>query len=175
VKGGNPLAPVCTDCHTAHQIRRVEAEAWKLEIVRECGTCHAESLRTYRDTFHGQVTALGFTRTARCSDCHGAHTVRPVRDRASMVNPANRVATCRKCHPDANENFARFDPHADPDNPTRNPWLYRAARFMRWLLVGTFAFFGLHTAVWGIRSLTSGRRGSAPPPGGGPEGEDGGA
>ncbi|MBI4012279.1 MAG: cytochrome c3 family protein, partial [Candidatus Rokubacteria bacterium] len=69
---GNPIAPVCSDCHSAHEIRRVETEAWKLDIVRECGTCHVESLKTYRDTFHGKVTALGFTRVARCSDCHGA-------------------------------------------------------------------------------------------------------
>jgi len=163
VKGGNPLAPVCTDCHTAHQIRRVEAEAWKLEIVRECGTCHAESLRTYRDTFHGQVTALGFTRTARCSDCHGAHDILPAGDPRSRVSPANRVATCRTCHPAANVNFVKYDPHADPDNRARNPLLYYAARFMTWLLVGVFAFFGLHTSLWGARALVARRRGAAPP------------
>jgi len=164
VKGGNPLAPVCTDCHTAHQIRRVEAEAWKLEIVRECGTCHAESLRTYRDTFHGQVTALGFTRTARCSDCHGAHDVLPSRDPLSRVNPANLVTTCQTCHPAANVNFVKYDPHADPGNRARNPLLYYAARFMTWLLVGVFAFFGLHTSLWGARALVAMRRGAAPPP-----------
>jgi hypothetical protein len=135
----------------------VETEAWKLDIVRECGTCHAESLRTYRDTFHGKVTALGFTRVARCSDCHSAHMVRRVSDPASTVSPTNRVTTCRKCHPGATENFALYDPHADPGNPVRNPWLYRASGFMRWLLVGTFSLFGVHTAVWGIRSLVGER------------------
>jgi hypothetical protein len=135
----------------------VETEAWKLDIVRECGTCHAESLRTYRDTFHGKVTALGFTRVARCSDCHSAHMVRRVSDPASTVSPTNRVTTCRKCHPGATENFALYDPHADPGNPVRNPWLYRASGFMRWLLVGTFSLFGVHTAVWGVRSLVGER------------------
>lgn len=163
VKGGNPLAPVCTDCHTAHQIRRVEAEAWKLEIVSECGTCHAESLRTYRDTFHGQVTALGFTRVARCSDCHRAHDVLPSRNPRSPVNPANRVTTCQKCHPAANVNFAKYDPHADPENRARNPLLHYAARFMTWLLVGVFAFFGIHTTLWGARALVAKRRGGLPP------------
>lgn len=163
VKGGNPLVPVCTDCHTAHQIRRVEAEAWKLEIVSECGTCHAESLRTYRDTFHGQVTALGFTRVARCSDCHSAHDVLPSRNPRSPVNPANRVATCQKCHPAANVNFAKYDPHADPENRARNPLLHYAARFMTWLLVGVFAFFGIHTTLWGARALVAKRRGGLPP------------
>jgi len=160
---GNPLAPICIDCHTAHEIRRVEAEAWKLEIVKECGTCHAESLRTYRDTFHGQVTALGFARVARCSDCHGAHDILPARDARSRVNRANLLATCRRCHPAANANFVKYDPHADPENRSRNPLLYYAARFMTWLLVGVFAFFGVHTTLWGARALAAKRRGKAPP------------
>jgi DnaJ-class molecular chaperone len=160
VAAGNPVAPVCIDCHSAHEIRRVEAEAWKLDIVKECGTCHAESLRTYRDTFHGKVTALGFTRVARCSDCHGAHTVLPASNPASAVHPSNRVATCGKCHADANQNFAQYDPHADPDSPKRDRFLYYSARFMTWLLVGTFSFFGLHTVLWGVRSLVGGRHGS---------------
>jgi len=162
-RAGNPAAPVCIDCHTAHEIRRVEAEAWKLEIVRECGNCHAESLRTYRDTFHGQVTALGFARVARCSDCHGAHEILRATDSRSRVNPANLVVTCRTCHPAANANFVKYDPHADPENRGRSPLLYYAARFMTWLLVGTFAFFGLHTVLWGVRALVAKRRGEAPP------------
>ena len=153
VKGGNPVAPVCIDCHTAHEIRRVEMERWRLEIVRECGTCHAQSLRTYRDTFHGQVTSLGFTRVARCSDCHGAHDIFPKSDPRSSVAPSRVVATCRKCHPQANANFARYDPHADDRDHARNPVLYYAARSMTWLLAGVFFFFGFHTALWAARPL----------------------
>lgn len=155
---GNPVAPICIDCHTAHEIRRVEVEAWKLDVVRECGTCHAESLHTYRDTFHGKVTTLGFTRVARCSDCHGVHDILPVGEPASRVNRANLVATCGKCHPTANANFVRYDPHADPKNRSRSRLLYHADRFMTWLLVGVFAFFGLHTALWGGRALVARRR-----------------
>ena len=128
-------------------------ERWRLEIVRECGTCHAQSLRTYRDTFHGQVTSLGFTRVARCSDCHGAHDIFPKSDLRSSVAPSRVVATCRKCHPQANANFARYDPHADDRDRARNPVLYYAARSMTWLLAGVFFFFGFHTAVWAARPL----------------------
>ena len=158
----NPLAPICIDCHTAHQIRRVEVEVWKLDIVTECGTCHVESLRTYRDTFHGKVTALGFTRVARCSDCHGSHDILPKSDPASRINPAKLVATCQRCHPAANPNFVRYDPHADPGNRARNPLLYYASRFMIWLLVGVFAFFGIHTALWSARGLAAKRRREGP-------------
>ncbi len=153
VRDGHPVAPVCNDCHTAHSIRRVDTEAWKLDVVNECGTCHGDFLATYRDTFHGQVTALGFTRVARCSDCHGAHEILPASDPRSQVNRANLVATCRTCHPAANANFAKYDPHADPRNRDRNPVYYYAARVMTGLLFGVFGFFGLHTALWGARSL----------------------
>jgi hypothetical protein len=150
---GSPLAPVCADCHTAHQIRRADVDAWKLEVVRECGTCHEESLKTYGDTFHGQVTALGYTRVATCADCHSSHLIFPKADPRSTVSSGKVVETCRKCHSSAAASFAQYDPHADHKNRARNPWLYFAARFMQMLLFGVFAFFGLHTALWFGRSL----------------------
>ena len=77
VAKGSQRAPVCTDCHSAHQIRRTEAAPWQLDVIRECGTCHEESLKTYRDTFHGKVTSLGVTRAAPGADCHGPHRSLP--------------------------------------------------------------------------------------------------
>lgn len=159
-KAGNTKAPVCNNCHTSHQIRRVEMESWKLDIVQECGNCHRESLRTYRDTFHGQVTALGFTRVARCSDCHGTHDILARSDPRSSVAPGRIVATCRKCHATANASFVHYDPHADPENRVRNPLLFYAARFMRLLLAVVFVFFGLHTVLWFGRALIEKRRGA---------------
>jgi hypothetical protein len=44
--------------------------------------------------------AKGETRVATCTDCHGAHGVRPVQDAASPVNPLHVVATCSRCHLD---------------------------------------------------------------------------
>jgi c(7)-type cytochrome triheme protein len=162
VAAGSKAAPICIDCHSAHEIRRVEAEAWKLDIIKECGTCHKESLRTYRDTFHGKVTALGFTRVARCSDCHGAHDIYPRHEIKSTVHRENLVTTCGRCHPAANENFVRYDPHAEPENPGRDPVLHYTWLFMTWLLVGTFTFFGLHTVLWGVRSLVGKAGGGRP-------------
>jgi hypothetical protein len=153
VKAGNALAPVCADCHTAHDIGSVETDAWKLGIIRECGTCHEQSLRTYRDTFHGKITELGFTRVAKCADCHGAHDILPASNPASMISPARRLSTCRQCHATANENFARYDPHADPHDRARNPVLYYTSVFMKLLLGGVFLFFGIHTLLWFPRSL----------------------
>lgn len=160
VAKGSPLAPVCSSCHTAHEIRRSDVELWKLEVIKECGTCHEQSLNTYRDTFHGQVTALGFSRVASCADCHGSHNVFPKADARSTVSDANRVITCKKCHDRATPSFARYDPHGDPGNRSRDPLLYFTSRFMKMLLLGVFSFFGLHTALWlgrGMQLQTAGR------------------
>lgn len=155
---GDGRGPVCSDCHSAHAIQRADAGTWRLDTINECGTCHADKIKTYRDTFHGQVTSLGFVRVAKCSDCHGAHEVLPKSDPRSMVSPDRVLATCQTCHPGASAGFADYDPHADKDNRDRNPELYYAARFMHWLLIGVFGFFGLHAALWLPRSAAERRR-----------------
>jgi nitrate/TMAO reductase-like tetraheme cytochrome c subunit len=157
LREGNPRAAVCIDCHTAHDTKVVDA-AWKTELVKECGTCHKESIRTFRDTFHGKVTTLGFTRAATCADCHGSHAILPQKDPRSMVADGHRVETCRKCHPTATVKFSRYDPHADAHNQQRSPVLYYVSQAMKLLLLSVFAFFGLHTLLWLGRSLVLVRR-----------------
>ncbi len=157
LKEGNPLAPVCADCHSAHRIRRVDTDSWRLQIIQECGTCHAESIKTYRDTFHGQVTSLGFVRVATCSDCHGSHEIFPKADARSRVSASRIVTTCQKCHPAANASFTKYDPHADRENRHRNPLLFYAAKFMDALLIGVFTFFSIHTVLWFSRSAPGGK------------------
>jgi hypothetical protein len=156
---GSVEAPACADCHTAHGVTRAENPTWRLQVVEECGLCHVDKLQTYRDTFHGQVTALGFERVAKCSDCHGAHDIHPMRDPASRVASANLVKTCSKCHENANDNFVKYDPHADKHDRERNPTLYYSARFMGLLLAGTFTFFGVHTGLWFMRALKARKEG----------------
>jgi hypothetical protein len=163
-RGGVERAPVCTDCHTAHDIRQVEAEGWRLEVLRECGSCHVESQETFRDTYHGQVTNLGFSRIATCSDCHRAHDIFPAADARSAVSAAGRVATCQTCHPGTNEKFALYDPHPDPKDRARNPLLFYTAIFMKWLVIGVMAFFGLHTVLWFPRSWRARREGNGSEP-----------
>lgn len=152
LREGNPRAAVCIDCHTAHDTKVVDA-AWKAGLVNECGNCHKESIRTFRDTFHGKVTTLGFTRAATCADCHGSHAILPKKDPRSLISDGRRTETCRKCHANATEMFSRYDPHADAHNQDRNPVLFYISQAMKLLLVSVFAFFGLHTLLWLGRSL----------------------
>jgi hypothetical protein len=153
VTDGNGQAPICIDCHTAHDIRRTDIGSWQLDAIQECGTCHADEIRTYRDTLHGQVTSLGFVRVATCADCHSSHAVYPSTDPRSTVSGERRLDTCRQCHASATDGFAKYDPHADRHDRDRNPLLYYVGLFMDWLLIGVFSFFGLHALLWLPRGL----------------------
>lgn len=150
---GRDGAPACQSCHTAHAIQQADNPDWQLTVVSQCGTCHQDKLKTYRDTFHGQVTKLGFRAVAACADCHGNHQILPASNPASPIASGNLVKTCGKCHPNATANFVKYDPHADKHNRERNGGLYFAARGMQALLFVTFAFFGVHTLLWLLRAL----------------------
>lgn len=65
MQAGNMQAPVCSDCHTAHQISNVRLTSWQVRTTATCSNCHRERYATYHDTFHAQVSALGYVETAR--------------------------------------------------------------------------------------------------------------
>lgn len=145
--------PVCIDCHSAHTIRRADADGFKLDIMQKCGRCHEQIAATYFDTYHGKVSQLGYTKTAKCYDCHGAHDILPVSDPRSHLSHNNVIGTCQKCHPGATRKFAGYLTHATHHDPEKYPYLFWAFWGMTTLLVGTFAVSGLHTLLWLPRAL----------------------
>ena len=154
---GDPRGPVCIQCHTAHTIEAPTKGHFKANSDMVCGKCHADRLVGYRDTYHGKAMALGKANTARdvaaCYDCHGYHDVLPVADPNSHLSSGNIVNTCRKCHPDANTSFTKYEPHADPMDPKGNPMLHYVFLAMTSLLIFTFVLFGAHTLLWLFRSV----------------------
>ncbi len=148
----NPKAAICADCHTSHDIENPALSSTRLVITKNCGSCHQENLQTYMATYHGQVNTLGYAYTAKCFDCHGNHTIQRVDDPRSTVYPANRVATCQKCHTNATAGFATFQPHGNVHDFEHYPLLWLAAKFMAALLAGVFAFFWTHCGLWYYRS-----------------------
>lgn len=160
---GSSKTPVCSDCHTAHAITRTDTPRFMLDIVAECGQCHNEPkpgsqekaslYETYRKSYHGQVTQLGMTRAARCSDCHGAHDVKRIEAPDSRLNAVNKIDTCRSCHPGADAKFATFAPHADFRNSDRYPILHYVYLYFVIMMSASFGFFGLHCIMWFGRSL----------------------
>ena len=147
----NPKAAICSDCHTTHDIENPAQNSTKLAITQNCGNCHQEQLKTYLETYHGQVDKLGYAYTAKCFDCHGNHNIQRVDDPRSTVYPANRLKTCQQCHKNATAGFTTFEPHGTTHDFGRYPYMWLASKLMIQLLVGTFAFFWTHTALWFYR------------------------
>jgi hypothetical protein len=145
--------PVCNDCHSAHTISRADAQGFKLEIMTKCGRCHEQIAKTYFDTYHGKVSQLGYTKTAKCYDCHGAHDIQPVSDPRSHLSRERVLATCQKCHEGATRKFAGYLTHATHHDPQKYPFLFWTFWGMTSLLVGTFIVGGVHTMLWLPRAL----------------------
>ncbi|MDD4882802.1 MAG: cytochrome C [Gallionellaceae bacterium] len=164
----DPKGAICTDCHTTHEIRNSSSDPFKLKNVEACGDCHKEELHSYRDTYHGQVNKLGYTYTAKCSDCHGNHGIKKVDDPDSKVSPQNRLKTCQQCHnekkpgmPVATAGFVTFGPHANGHDFQKYPEMWIASKFMTALLIGVFAFFWLHSGLWYYREWKDHKEGKA--------------
>jgi cytochrome b subunit of formate dehydrogenase len=150
-------APVCTDCHSAHDILKPASLHFKAASDESCGKCHEDRLIHYRDTYHGKAMALGrpnvASDVAACYDCHGHHNIFPVSDPRSPLSKDKIVGTCQQCHTGVNESFTQYQAHANPLDAENYPLLNKVFLFMTALLVGVFAFFGLHTVFWLFRSI----------------------
>ena len=153
---GDPRAPNCIDCHSAHQIVNPNVKNFKEQSDIVCGKCHQDRLEHYRETYHGKAMALGQANStaevAACYDCHGNHDVLPPSDPASRLSQANIVHTCQKCHPGATRSFTKFEPHANPLDGKHYPFLHLIFVVMTALLIGVFTLFGAHTLLWLFRS-----------------------
>lgn len=153
----NPKAADCADCHTTHNIKKTAIKTTKLEITANCGSCHEAAYKSYKSTYHGQITSLGYAHTAKCYNCHGSHEILPSKDPAAMTNIATRLETCQSCHsgdkgiPKATAGFVSFSPHGTTNDFATYPQLWIGNKIMIQLLVGTFGFFWLHTLLWFYR------------------------
>jgi cytochrome b subunit of formate dehydrogenase len=154
---GDQRAPVCTDCHTAHEVETPKNGHFKMISDQRCGKCHEDRLEHYRDTYHGKAMALGkpnvASDVAACYDCHGHHDVLPASNPESHLSKANILGTCQKCHPSATLGFTEYKPHANPLDKKNYPLLHAVFLGMTGLLIGVFTFFGLHTIIWLIRAV----------------------
>ncbi len=155
-KGGKG-GPVCSDCHSAHQIENPTGVHFKSQSDRVCGRCHEDRLEHYRETYHGKAMALGrpnvASDVAACYDCHGSHDVFKVSDPRSRLSSGKIVETCQQCHPGVGVKFTTYEPHADPLDAVHYPALHRVYIGMTILLISVFAFFGIHTLFWLFRSI----------------------
>lgn len=160
---GNQDAPVCTDCHAEHDIRRPTDPASRVfasNIPDACARCHEDQqlmdrygveaiqVPTFRSSFHGVALKFGVLKVANCGSCHDHHAVYPAADPRSSVNQANLPATCGKpdCHPGASENFARGRVHISAHEESAGK-VYWVALAFKWLTITVMALLVLHIAL----------------------------
>jgi cytochrome b subunit of formate dehydrogenase len=168
-EGKDAKAAICSDCHGSHAIGNTSAPAVKLAITAACGSCHKKHYQSYKATYHGQITTLGYANTAKCFDCHGSHGLLEAKDPASKVHRDNLLETCQNCHNgkkgmvQASAGFATFQPHARTDDFAKFPQVWLGYRMMVGLLLFTFGFFWAHTALWFYREYTDRKQGKLRP------------
>jgi len=147
-------AATCIACHGGHGIQPARALAREVALVGQCGHCHEAERESYNDTYHGRATRLGHYKAARCDDCHTGHRVFPSSDPRASTYPANRAATCRKCHEAARRPaFVQYHAHVRPHSPDEGLAIFGTWMFMNVLLGSVFTVFGLHTVFWLKRLL----------------------
>lgn len=154
--------PNCASCHSPHAVKRPDSAQSRTDVSDRCGNCHDKQIGSYRDSFHGKSSHLANVKAAVCADCHTPHANYPTSNPKSSVHPDNLAKTCGACHQNVNASFLTFDPHANPSDPTRNPYVYWIWLGMTSLLIGVFGFFGLHGLLWAQRALVGKLRGEYP-------------
>ena len=147
-EGRPPATPTCVACHGAHDVQAASERSFAAGAAERCSACHGERGESFFDRdYHGKETRLGRRDVAVCSDCHGGHLVLPANDPRSSVHRANVVTTCRGCHENAPENFRDVVIHVGGWPLPSDPKLRAVTLWMTLMLVGTFGFFGIHTAL----------------------------
>ena len=104
VRGGNPGAPICTDCHSPHAV--IKGAAAKVDET-PCKNCHSEIFSAYASSVHGKSRSGSADSFAPiCSGCHSAHDVKPI---SLGAGPS---AACSGCHAGVLEKHQTWLPNA---------------------------------------------------------------
>lgn len=97
------VAPVCTDCHGAHDTQ--DPREKQAMISRSCGSCHEDTLETYAASVHGRaLVENGNSDVPGCADCHTSHQIQHPTSARFHVGSAQ---ICIDCHADE-ERMARY-------------------------------------------------------------------
>jgi predicted CXXCH cytochrome family protein len=96
-EAGNQNAPMCTDCHGAHDVHSpVEPRA---KISTTCGECHTAIFDEYQKSIHGGALIQEDNPDVPvCTDCHGVHNIQDPRTAQFRIDSPE---LCAGCHADA--------------------------------------------------------------------------
>ncbi|HNY40154.1 MAG TPA: cytochrome c3 family protein, partial [Bryobacteraceae bacterium] len=158
VAAGIREAPVCIDCHSAHNIegpKRAGSSVSRVGVPETCGRCHgdlklmqrfglnANQVSTFATSFHGLALKSGEPRVAECASCHGFHDILPSNDPKSRIHPKNIAKTCSSCHPGAGSKFSLGKIHSVELKDEPKP-VQLARIFYLMLIPGTIGLMFVH-------------------------------
>ncbi len=114
---GNLEAPVCTDCHGAHDVRPPDQP--RAHISEICGRCHTQIYKDYADSVHGSaLIEQDNPDVPVCTDCHGVHNIQDPRTAQFRVESPE---LCAGCHANP-ELMGRYGLSADVYSLYRLSW-----------------------------------------------------
>jgi len=162
VQRGIKDAPVCNDCHNEHSVHEISGEGReenRLKMQNEtCIGCHAESrvankygkkgnqVEEYLESYHGLTATRGDKDAALCVDCHTAHSILPSNNLHASTHPDNVTETCRTCHEDASEVFAKSYSHETESESARSIENMVSSVYF-WLIVAVIGGMLLHNLI----------------------------
>ncbi len=103
-RAGNPAAPICTDCHSPHDMTKGAAKA--IATV-PCKSCHTAVFDAYAKSVHGVLRAGGLAQAPLCFNCHGAHDI------AVASAGVGRRDACLGCHTEAPDAHRTWLPNVE--------------------------------------------------------------
>jgi hypothetical protein len=150
-------APTCGECHSAHYSRAHLSKAVTgRQMTEVCGACHPAQKATYLENYHGKAAVyLGDEASAYCTDCHGAHECLSLKDKEAAL------AACRRCHPEAGDQFAEFVIHPTTqgiageaqEKEKRVAIIKMVTLIMTIIVILVVGFFYSHSFLWLLREI----------------------
>jgi len=97
-KRGLTISAVCTDCHTAHDVRDHEDSASSIHrenVAATCQKCHGRIEQVHQKVISGELWESEPHKVPVCIECHQPHEVRRVFYAEGMAD-----RECLQCHQD---------------------------------------------------------------------------
>lgn len=105
---GKEKAPLCTDCHGAHNTTRLTES--RTDAAETCSNCHDDVAGEYKDSIHGsQLLEEDNPDVPVCITCHGVHNIESPKTASFRQESVN---LCANCHADK-KLMAKYDISAD--------------------------------------------------------------
>ena len=90
---GKLEAPICTDCHGAHDVQKPDQP--RAHISGICGQCHKDIYEQYKNSVHGSALIQENNPDVPvCTDCHGVHNIHDPRTDLFRVETPELCAGC---------------------------------------------------------------------------------